>query len=132
MTQNEKDRLQYIIDVMQAYKEGKEIECMRIDIIGDDWTDALVPIWDWGICNYRVKPEPPKPKYRPFKNTNELMDAVKEHGDIVIAKCSVVYRKITTFSPYDVNFGTGAMEYKDAYAAYIFADGAPFGKLIEE
>lgn len=45
-----------MIEVMQAYKDGAEIECRRK--AGDtDWF-TVCPQWDWYTFDYRVKKEP--------------------------------------------------------------------------
>ena len=50
----------HMIAVMQAAKEGKEIQfrdrCNRGT--DDNWVDAPSPIWNWATFDYRVKPEP--------------------------------------------------------------------------
>ena len=46
-----------MIAVMQAAKEGKEIEyCNRICGVWNDVT--IMPVWDWLSNDYRIKPEP--------------------------------------------------------------------------
>ena len=50
-----------IIAVVQAHKEGKQIECRPRAGQQDDWTKAD-PIWNFPFYDYRVKPEPPKPR----------------------------------------------------------------------
>lgn len=45
------------IKVMQAYKDGKQIE-FKSNIC--DWTDAPFPCWNWTIYDYRIKEEPKK------------------------------------------------------------------------
>ena len=132
MTQEERDKICRHIEVEKAYLNGKAIELKRVE----DATWTLLdwePSWNWAVFDYRVKPEPPKPQYyRPFENAKEVMEAIKEHGDIVIGS-GIMYRKITAFTSYDVILGTDKfIGYKDAYATYIFADDTPFGKLIEE
>lgn len=46
------------IAVMQAYLEGKEIEYRIIDKKDSDWEPNKFPSWTWGVCEYRVKPQP--------------------------------------------------------------------------
>ena len=45
--------------VMQAYEDGKEIQCR---LAGDDWwcwvdSEHGVPRWGWGQSEYRIKPQ---------------------------------------------------------------------------
>ena len=55
------------IEVMQAYADGKQIEVLH----ENDWCRVINPSWDWKSYDYRVKPEP---KYRPYKDTDELIE----------------------------------------------------------
>lgn len=48
--------IDYKIGVMQAFKEGKVIECRNKS--GSIWNSVPDPAWNWSICDYRVKPEP--------------------------------------------------------------------------
>lgn len=48
--------IDYKIGVMQAFKEGKVIECRNKS--GSIWNSIPDPAWNWSICDYRVKPEP--------------------------------------------------------------------------
>lgn len=41
------------IEVMKAYLEGKTIQMN----CGEGWNDTNYPQWDWGLYDYRVKPE---------------------------------------------------------------------------
>jgi hypothetical protein len=47
---------QEMIAVMQAYVDGKTIECQCTS--GGDWKLNPTPAWDWAEFLYRVKPEP--------------------------------------------------------------------------
>lgn len=68
-----------MIEVMQAYNRGEQIE-FRMKTIpeNDEWnTMTQEPEWNWSGFDYRVKP---KPTYRPYKNAAEFLSAQKEHG----------------------------------------------------
>lgn len=48
------------IVVMQAYEDGKAIECKPQR--SSEWKDMSActpstPVWNWEICSYRIKPE---------------------------------------------------------------------------
>lgn len=43
-----------MIEVMQAYGEGAEIE-IRLSLSNDDWEQCHSPLWDWYGFDYRVK-----------------------------------------------------------------------------
>ena len=52
--------IDYMIEVMQAAKEGKAIQYWARCNRGTDenWRGAPNPIWNWVAYDYRVKPEP--------------------------------------------------------------------------
>ena len=68
-----------MIEVMQAYERGEQIEIRMKTIPENDEWDTMTqePEWNWSDFDYRVKP---KPTYRPYKNAAEFLAAQKEHG----------------------------------------------------
>jgi len=51
------DQAKYQAVVMLAFAEGKTIQR---ELLTHDWKDDSQPKWNWGACNYRVKPAEPK------------------------------------------------------------------------
>ena len=70
-----------MIEVMQAYKNGEQIEFCYTDEVIKVWEDTGKPLWNWGDTDYRVKP---KPKYVPFETAEEFLEAQNEHGQVII------------------------------------------------
>lgn len=64
-----------MIEVMQAYERGEQIEYMTEG--STQWRGTDRPVWNFSTCAYRVKP---KSTYRPYKNADEFLQAQKEHG----------------------------------------------------
>lgn len=65
------------IAIMQAYVDGKEIEfCDGTK----NWQSTSAPAWDWCLFDYRVKPEPKEPTYRPYANFDEFRADWEKHG----------------------------------------------------
>lgn len=116
-----------MIAVLQAYKEGKTIE---FTIKGhSNWEITDRPLWNFECLEYRIKPET---HYRPFKNAEEVMEAIMEHGDWVRFKKGGYY-KITYFAEEGVQISdTSVDSYMKSFSELIFIDGTPFGKLVEE
>jgi hypothetical protein len=50
-----------MITVLQADKDGKVIQCRHL-YNDDEWADSLIPCWNFGNFEYRIKPEQPKPR----------------------------------------------------------------------
>lgn len=47
-----------IIEVIQAYKEGKQIQYTSSKHYHQLWEDTTHPTWDFSEFNYRIKPKP--------------------------------------------------------------------------
>lgn len=67
------------IAVMQAFADGKEIECIRRRVASTGgWVSEPNPVWDWEGFNYRIKPAPTvKVK---VKVKVKLYGVISEHG----------------------------------------------------
>lgn len=42
--------------IEQAFKDGKQIQ-WRFPFIDEPWKDTEIPTFNWGMYDYRVKPE---------------------------------------------------------------------------
>ena len=49
--------IKQMIEVMQAYEDGKKIE-VKAKRVDDNWSWTPYPSWNWAACDYRIKPEP--------------------------------------------------------------------------
>lgn len=137
----EKD-VNYMISVMKAHTEGKKIECQ---IWGhNDWTPVDDPEWNWQGCDYRVKPEPKKQTYRPYKSTEELIADYRDRFDLECYEAEMPliwvqtrlfgYKSlITVFGDGNVFIGDIAWKpFKDLFERFTYLNGTPCGKLVEE
>ena len=92
-----------IVNVLEAYYIDKKKIQFRDKNSNDEWMDMTKePKWNWDEFDYRVKPtkkKKPKPKYRPFFNTQEILDAMQKNGCSVIDK-----RKGDVYKIYITNF----------------------------
>lgn len=43
--------------VMQAYVDGKIIQCARAEADSSKWWVPVSPSWNWTVYKYRIKPE---------------------------------------------------------------------------
>ena len=93
---------QEMIDVIQAHKDGKQIQYQIHDWKNTRWEDVTIhPCWDFGRTNFRIKPKAPKTMhqyllYTPsqqYVNTNgfysSIEDAIKDYKNSL---CVVVKR----------------------------------------
>ena len=116
------------IEVMQACLDGKKIEvAAKSDL--SFWVVTDTPAWNWEECVYRIKPEQPKPKVRPYKDAEELMAHINVHGSWVKDKEGNYYTIgiIASREGKVLINGNNQCWYLENVT---FADGAPFG--IEE
>ena len=125
-----------MIEVMQAYESGEQIECFN----DEQWKDVNNPIWDWLNNDYRVKP---KKIYVPFDTPEEFLAAQREHGgnglisiedgemkehDISVSIDGSVYEHKENQCASDCEY-IGNL--KDLFEDFKMADGTPCGKEIE-
>lgn len=77
-----KDELDYKIKVMTAARDGKTIQCKRIDETNDGYRDSLDNKWNWIDFVYRIKPDAVELPKIPMEvnvkwiNTQELAETV--------------------------------------------------------
>lgn len=120
------------IEVMQAFVDGKVIQYLDRN---KEWQDidpkkGMGVSWNWFDKEYRIKREP---HYRPFKDAEEVMEAIKIHGDFVKWKEDGCWKlRIIAIHDEHIQFSTNNIIDLDvALREWIFADGTPFGKLEE-
>lgn len=130
MTRKEAEELLLII---QAYAEGKTIQCL----IDDKWTDVNDDVelyFTDPYYNYRIKSEP---KYRPFRTQEECWQEMHKHPDFgwIVSKEDLGYyyicdiftlasKKLMMTLGTDENYSHEADSYLNNYT---FTDGEPFG-----
>ena len=130
--------IQEMIDIMQAYQEGKQIQIY--DKMHKQWFVDCEPNWNWGLHEYRIKPEP---EFAPFECAEEFLEAQRKHGggliniledevinanDIYISNNGNVYKGKDTQIGYNL-YPIG--ELKDLFKNYKFIDCTPCGKTVE-
>ena len=69
-----RDEAKELLPVIQAYAEGKDLECRHKTAPEEGWMDSDSPCFDFSEWEYRIKPEP---KYRPFRNTEERWQTIR-------------------------------------------------------
>ena len=123
-----REELKEAAKVMEAYANGKKIQCNYNCQDNEGWVDTDNPSFNWDKYVYRIKSEP---KYRPFKNQEECWTEMLKHqpfgwirnndtqrlcniGSIGRNNCRVVIDKSILY--FDLGFNT-----------CNFIDGTPFG-----
>ena len=115
-----------LLPIIQAWAEGKSIQCQTDSKSWSDITKDLYP------CNhpslYRIKPET---KYRPFKTQEECWSEMHKHPDfgwIIYNKkyysiCDVTSNEITILYECD----PCCLDFESCMEEVTFTDGTPFG-----
>ena len=126
--------------VMEAYANGKKIQCNDNHLGNGEWVTTDNPSFNWDKYAYRIKPEP---KYRPFKSQEECWNEMLKHQPFGWVKSkksgshfsigSVLWDK--EFDDVFVTFACDGMlgrSSKSMFEDFTFADGTPFGIKEEE
>ena len=136
-----KEKIKQLVDVMQAYVNGKTIQYYDVDLsfkiehpgepnFNDKWVDVdKEHLFRPDMYDYRIKPEP---KYRSFKNAEECWQEMLKHQPFGWIKCKEGYFNIVSID--DVYVGLADKEgssillaSRNSYQDNTFADGTPFG-----
>lgn len=128
--------------IMQAYAEGKVIECRtKPSALSKSWQDMnewteMEDITYWRNIEYRIKPDSKaKAKYRPFANVEECWTEMKKHQPFgwVKDKKDGYYVLITAVDNGDYMSlsGNSGWSFYSLMKDYTFADGTPFGVKVE-
>lgn len=134
-----KEEAKEFIPILQAFAEGKVIECRaKIDRlkgvvdIPNKWTETK-EIWYVNSLEYRIKPEP---KYRPFKDAEECWQEMLKHQPFGWVKGDKCFYNIVSVSNIDVSMANVSgdiiiLNFSDIMEDNTFADGTPFGVKVE-
>ena len=121
--------------VMEAYANGKKIQCNDNRLGNGEWVTTDNPSFNWDKYAYRIKPEP---KYRPFKGQEECWNEMLKHNPFgwVKSKDKGYFHLIglvqwaSELEDVMIVFATSeqlARSSRSFFKDFTFADGAPFG-----
>lgn len=118
------------IKVMQAFVDGKEIEC-SCPLDGRGWETEDDPVWDFGDCYYRIKREP---HYRPYANAEECFVDVKKHGGWIkgIDETTEGYHYVTAVLNNGVDSNQYCPSYEFMMKMFVWADDGSVCGVKEE
>lgn len=134
----DKNQAKEFYPILQAYAEGKVIECrtkpsaIEDENVPNEWVETK-EIGFWCDIEYRIKPEP---KYRPFANTEECWTEMLKHQPFGWIKSKEdgsrsLITLIISEEDIDINC-IGSFNSDKIMKRFTFADGAVFGILEEE
>lgn len=119
MDEVDKQKAKTIIEVLNAYLEGKQIQYRHADG-RSGWLNVYDPSWNWDMFNYRVKPEY---KYRPLKP--DELHTLK--GKWLINKFNGSVIQPTGFVDDNVVMWGALCTPQHLLEFYLFEDGLPVG-----
>ena len=123
-----------MIEVMQAYERGEQIEVHYFHVSEDYWITCGTPIWDWNNFDYRVKP---KKSYVPFDTPEEFLTAYRKHGEFIENKESgekmnaYVDKNGIVILSTALNCTYTFESLRTLFVCYKFSDGTPCGKEVD-
>ena len=107
--------------VMEAYANGKKIQCNDNHLGNGEWVTTDNPSFNWDKYAYRIKPEP---NYRPFKTQEECWNEMLKHQPFGwIMNENKEYLCLLSINKYFEE-----KDFSNVFNTYKFADGTPFGK----
>lgn len=121
-----------LLPIIQAYVEGKTIQCL----IDDKWTDVNDDVelyFTDPYYNYRIKSEP---KYRPFRTQEECWNEMHKHPDFgwlkskgtgSVGLIGTLYEKDKVLMMFWATNENISFSASDVFNDYVFTDNAPFG-----
>ena len=123
-----REELKEAAKVMEAYANGKKIQCNYNCQDNEGWVDTDNPSFNWDKYVYRIKSEP---KYRPFKNQEECWTEMLKHQPFGWIRNNDTQRLCNIGSIGRNNYGVvidNSILYFDlAFNTCNFVDGTPFG-----
>lgn len=136
-----KEEAKYLLPIIQAFVEGKVIECRAklnrlkgVVDIPNKWTETN-EIWCVNSLEYRIKPDT-ETKYRPFKDAEECWQEMQKHQPFGWLKGDKCFYNIVSVSNIDVSMANVSgdiiiLNFSDIMEDNTFADGTPFGVKVE-
>lgn len=134
-----KEEAKYLLPIIQAFVEGKAIECRaklnRIKGVVDipnKWTETN-EIWCVNSLEYRIKPDT-EPKYRPFANAEECWQEMLKHQPFgyTYDRFNNIRDSITKVATTGVSYDSPTViSFAEIFDRFVFADGVPFGMKVE-
>lgn len=138
-----KEKIKQLMDVMQAYVNGKTIQYYKVDLsfkiehpgepnFNDKWVDVDEEhLFRPDFYDYRIKPEP---RNRSFKNAEECWQEMLKHQPFgwIKSKTDGHYSMVTVVDVAEdmksiAISGNHILFFAEIMSDYTFADGTPFG-----
>ena len=126
-----KEEIKYLIPIMQAFVDGKTIQCYN----GMKWIDHTGNQCSFQFpAMFRIKPK--EPTYHPFKDAEECWAEMQKHQPFGWLKDKndghLTLITVVDNDKWMALNGRVGWEFLGMMNNYVFADGMPFGVKVEE
>lgn len=113
------------IEVMQAYVDGKETEWCSC--ASSDWEPVNKPSWNWNYNNYRIKS---RFHYLPYDDVFEVQRDkwIRRKDSTILHPITAIGRDKKSCVRIDLTWYSLEQLCKD----FVYEDGSPCGKVVEE
>lgn len=121
--------------ILDSMEQGRPIQAQTVNTdCPDEWDNYTSNTPNFFAFRYRIKPEPPKKKWRPFKDVDEFIKAAGGLGAIWVKRKAdnrlVLVSSIDNSSGDCVFLTLCWVSFSCLFDCYTFADGTPCG--VEE
>ena len=139
-----REEVKQCAEIMMEYANGKTVQ-VAVKSTPNDWkdiTDDDSPVFNFAICNYRIKPEVKEPTYRPYKDCDEMIEDFETRFGVIHdnetppliwirRKATGTMYLITCFGTLDINTCSNSYTMEEALVNFTYLDGSPVGKPEE-
>ena len=124
-----REEIKEMLPIMQAFAEGKTIECSLND---EPWTETNNLLFCYN-SKYRIKSDSIEPKYRPFDNQEECWNEMQKHQPFGWIKNDAgnVFNILAMFNNNTVKLNDCYNSYSELFKECKFIDNSLFGIKVE-
>lgn len=126
---NENGKINDYITVLEAYRDGKEIQCRDKDS-NLPWHDISNPTFDFSCVEYRIKPIP---TYRPYTNGDEAFTEIQEHSPSgwLYNTITMCYEHVICIASNGISTCKENYSFNEAYDTFIYPNNEKFGVKLD-
>lgn len=125
-------------EILDAIEQGKPIQAQTVDTdCTAEWDNNTSTMPNFFSFRYRVKPEAPKKRWRPFNDVDEFLKAAGGLGAIWLKSIEYNQMRLLISVDYDekerpIRLDFGWVAFDTLLESFTFADGTPCGVEEEE
>lgn len=127
---NENGKINDYITVLEAYRDGKEIE-YRPRTGNEPWRLTKNPIFDFNTIEYRIKPIP---AYRPYLNGDEAFTDMQKQPQFgwLYNTINMYYEQVICIANNGISTCKESYSFDEAFGVFIYPNNSKFGVKLDE